>query len=429
MKKLKFVFLIVIFLIVNVSNISANNQMAVNKNEIVDKDHYKFQVPGIWSVGLGVAGIRYGIWFSDINGYLLIDFSPYTKEKEIQMDNWSKSKEWIENYAKSIYEDELLDVEVYRKFEDGLSFKVKRKNTEFYARIQYKMTDNYLVEIIGISKSEEYNQIIDDYTKETAKSFEDLGTSPTRQDFEKNEEYENSKWNFANTYDPFYTVKHYFDREERPEASLTRQSTDYIIKWKSKDFGILMGKILKKDPNEIKSSDLDHIKSFDIRKWREGDSYQVFVEDMSYQISSYGIGIKKFDDFIEFKNLERLNLSLRDFEDITPIWKITSLKDLSIMPNKNLKSISGIEQLVNLEKVEFWGDEFSKEMTDISPLSKLEKLKDISCTSPGVKDLSSLANMKNLESIFINCHKDTDIKVIIDAEQIKKVMINAKMYR
>ena len=66
------------------------------------------------------------------------------------------------------------------------------------------------------------------------------------------------------------------------------------IRWKSKDLGILMGHVLRKDPKEIQSSDLDFIKSIRIFRRTHADIYHVFVDDetMARTVPSTGIDIK-----------------------------------------------------------------------------------------------------------------------------------------
>ena len=441
MKKLTHTLLIFLFILLNVTSLYSKGRGITyvtgpgavspeDKGVISNEGLYRLKVPGNWEAGPGIGGFSYGIWYDDIDASILVGPSIITEEERSQLKNWSKSKKWIEEYAKTVYGDELKDIRVYGRLEDGISFRIKRKNTELYVRIHYRLTKHYMAEFVGFSEARAHDKTIDKYTKEAAKSFKDVGKPTKAIHYNKNTDFIDSQWTLIGLHDPFYTVKYYFDRAERPEPNAARKATDYVINWKNKDFGKLMGKILNKIPDEIKSSDLDHIKTFDIRRIHGTEKhYTLFINDLTYYIPVDDINIDAFDDISEMKNLEGLNISLKTYKSLKGIWKATSLKILRITPNTNIKSIKGIENLKNLEEISFWGGEFSKELTDITPMVKLDKVTSISCIFPGVKDLSPLTKMKNLNDIFANCHKDLDVKPILDAQHISKVMLNKKQYR
>ena len=48
---------------------------------------------------------------------------------------------------------------------------------------------------------------------------------------------------------------------------------------------------------------------------------------------------------------------------------------------------------------------------------------------PGIKDISVFAGLPNLETLWINCHKNVDAAPVIAAGQIKSLMINTEEIR
>ena len=434
MKKIKFIFLIMIFIVINSFDLQGRSN-ATAKNPITTLEHrgfYKFLVPGEWRVdvfvGVGIEEIEYGFWYANIKASILGDVSEITVEDREELKNWGKSKKIIEEYGKSIFGDEISEIEVFDKLEDGLSFKLKRRETEFYVKVNYKLTNNYIAEFIGFSELPSDNEKLARNTKFAATSFEDNGPSVDGR-YDKTKYIIGSKWKFQGIHDPFLVIKYYFDRAERPEPSDARKATDYTIKWKSEGLGMLMGEILNKNFNEIKSSDLNNIHTFKIWRVVEGDThYTITVNDLIYNLPIPEIGITQLDDFLEFKNLTELGFELSEYKDLKPILKMIKLRSLTITPNASIKSLRGIDQLVNLRELDLNG-KLSDRVTDISPLAKLPHLQIIHFVAPGVKDLTPLLKLKNLRYVFIVVHEDARRQSIIDARDITNLRINRDTYR
>ncbi|MGF6906039.1 hypothetical protein [Fusobacterium sp. PH5-44] len=431
MEKIKVIFLTVLFILVNSLSIYGKTSKPPDgKGTIEYTNLFKFTIPDNGYYSIGKAG-GYVYWYDGTRAGIMSNPSIVLKSERAQFKNWSKSTKWIENYAKSIFGDELVEIKIDKKFENGLSFKLVRRKTEFYVTVKYRVTKHYIAEFVGFSTSGEYNSMIDKNIRDAVKSFEDIGPPNDKiRHFDKNEDFEYSKWIFPGTTDPFYVMRHYFDIEERPAPSKERQETDYIIKWKSVDFGKLMGIALGKNPNQIMSSDLDHIKDFDIRRiWGTESHYTFYLGERSYSIPVDGINITNFDDISEFKNLENLSIMLKNYKNISGVWKATTLRSIAITPNENITSLKGMENLVNLERISFWGGRFSDKLTDISPMSKLDKVKEIDCIAYGVKNLVPFSKMKGLENLSIHCHKNANVKPVVEAEQIKHLYVNMNTYR
>ncbi|MGF6906458.1 hypothetical protein [Fusobacterium sp. PH5-44] len=203
--------------------------------------------------------------------------------------------------------------------------------------------------------------------------------------------------------------------------------SDKTIKWKCRDLGIVMGQLLEKDPNNIKTSDLDSISYIRIERMEYDGVYHVFINDshIAKKISATGLEINLLDDFKKFKNLEDLVVYDNNIKSLKPLWKLKKLRSLGIQPSKYMKSIKGIEKLVNLRRVAFTNGEFSNEFSDISPLFKLPKLEEVGIeTARGIKDLKPFLNIKNLKELSVTADENIDPTPILEAEHISQVVIN-----
>ena len=128
--------------------------------------------------------------------------------------------------------------------------------------------------------------------------------------------------------------------------------------------------------------------------------------------------------------MEHLTVCDNNIRDLKPLWKLKNLVSLQIQPNKNIKTIKGIEKLKNLEYVAFRDGEFSPEFTDVSPLLKLPKLEGVWIDGArGIKDLRPFLKIKTLKSLYITADENVDHKPVIDAEYIQELVVNDIAHR
>lgn len=124
------------------------------------------------------------------------------------------------------------------------------------------------------------------------------------------------------------------------------------------------------------------------------------------------------DCIIDSLQLRRETLSRYTDLHILSSIKSKNIKQLYLYPNADNTSINtldGIENLVNLE--EFISNSFV-EISDISKLKNLTKLKKISIYKSKVNDISSLKELENLEYLDISNSSITSLKPL---ENLKKL--------
>lgn len=125
-----------------------------------------------------------------------------------------------------------------------------------------------------------------------------------------------------------------------------------------------------------------------------------------------------------------------DYDDLTPIQKLTTIEDLNVSMSKvsNLHAIEGLKRLDRLdvshtriddEDVKSIGNLVNvteltlddNKITDLSPIAALTKLTLLSIKNTQVTSLQPLAGIKTLKKLYINGSNVTDITPVQTATQ------------
>ena len=103
-------------------------------------------------------------------------------------------------------------------------------------------------------------------------------------------------------------------------------------------------------------------------------------------------------DFLNsLTNLQILGLSGNSIRNGNPIASLRDLEFLDVSENE-LSDISFVSELINLKVLYIEGN---KGISDITPLSTLEKLEALSLSNTAVKDIESLCTLKKLEELSV----------------------------
>src|SRR5699024_4964440 len=96
--------------------------------------------------------------------------------------------------------------------------------------------------------------------------------------------------------------------------------------------------------------------------------------------------------------IQNLRLMEVNVQDLTPVWQCTQLTSLSIINNKNLTSLEGIQALENLSLADFSGSK----LVDVSPLASCTNLVTVNLSScDQVRDVSSLIGLPSLKRLTV----------------------------
>lgn len=155
-----------------------------------------------------------------------------------------------------------------------------------------------------------------------------------------------------------------------------------------------------------------------------------------------GNPVGELSDLGHLQNLEVLNADSCGIRDLSPIKDLKKLRALSIGGWNKIGDLSPVSQLSNLEYLNLWGNDFDffededtedfeeedyqtrGKFLDLTPLSKLTKLQDLTLVETRVKDISPLQNLKALESLILSENNIEDISVLSHLTKLTQVWID-----
>ncbi len=117
--------------------------------------------------------------------------------------------------------------------------------------------------------------------------------------------------------------------------------------------------------------------------------------------------IRDISDLAFLKNAKEIALEANQISDISPLFKISTLEQLTLNCNP-IKSIEGIEALQNLKAITL----VCTEISDISPLFKIPSLEQISFEITYVNSIEGIENLKGLIDLRTGNSNLTDISAL-----------------
>ena len=143
-------------------------------------------------------------------------------------------------------------------------------------------------------------------------------------------------------------------------------------------------------------------------------------------------GIKNLLGLENAVNLEKLDLNENEVSDLSPIAKLNKLTKLSLIRNR-ISDLQPLSELTNLEYL----DLYANKIENISPLAKLTSLKHLDLhnnndqtgdpvhptISGGIKDISVVKNLTKLEMLSLGSNNISDITPIKNLTNIKDLVL------
>ena len=143
-------------------------------------------------------------------------------------------------------------------------------------------------------------------------------------------------------------------------------------------------------------------------------------------------GIKNLLGLENAVNLEKLDLNENEISDLSPIAKLNKLTKLSLIRNR-ISDLQPLSELTNLEYL----DLYANKIENISPLAKLTNLKHLDLhnnndqtgdpvhptISGGIKDISVVKNLTKLEMLSLGSNNISDITPIKNLTNIKDLVL------
>lgn len=118
-------------------------------------------------------------------------------------------------------------------------------------------------------------------------------------------------------------------------------------------------------------------------------------------------------------NLEQLTISDFDEKDLAKLSSLTNLKSLSFKTAR-IKSLKGIEHLINLRRLSFGGVRSLIDISDITTLQHLKFLEFDICWK--LQDFSPIGKLKELEVLqLMDCKNLASIKFVKDMPKLRQL--------
>ncbi|MBM5705967.1 LPXTG cell wall anchor domain-containing protein [Listeria ivanovii] len=120
-----------------------------------------------------------------------------------------------------------------------------------------------------------------------------------------------------------------------------------------------------------------------------------------------GSGIDTIEGMQYLNNLTFIAFNKDNISDLSPLAGLTKMKHITLGYNK-IKDISALANMKDLEYLSIPGNQVS----DLSPLSNLTKLNHIELEKNEISDISVLANLTNIDYLTLASNKISDISAV-----------------
>jgi Leucine-rich repeat (LRR) protein len=170
--------------------------------------------------------------------------------------------------------------------------------------------------------------------------------------------------------------------------------------------------------------DLPNLEGLVISLYRDSD----FILDCSKLPKSlYSLNISTWSkkkiiniEALNNTNLEHLYISDFDEKDLTKISALANLKSLSITRSK-IKSLKGIENLINLEYLSLGAVRSLEDISDIVACKKLKRIDFDICWK--LQDFSPIGELKEMEILELqDCKSLASIKFVAQLPKLKRLI-------
>lgn len=137
-------------------------------------------------------------------------------------------------------------------------------------------------------------------------------------------------------------------------------------------------------------------------------------------------GIHDISDLKYFTGLEDLNLSFNDLHDLSPLADLTSLTSLGFTGIK-ADDLTVLKGLTNLVFLGFdWTcqeDERQSGTLSLDFMADMKNLEIFSCMGNGVQDISALAGLTKIWSLFLDENAITDVTPIASLTNLRELKL------
>lgn len=150
-----------------------------------------------------------------------------------------------------------------------------------------------------------------------------------------------------------------------------------------------------------------------------GSEYVIF-DTTELKLDSTNLSITDLKNISKLNNLEKLDITKSEIDDISFLSDLTKLTSLKTNVNAKLTDYSPLENLTNLFTLEIYGN--IGYSSDMSFLSKLSKLNTLYLTFETDRDIEFIKDAKNLSVLSLDVPLETYNKINTMLEETKIVI-------
>ena len=133
-----------------------------------------------------------------------------------------------------------------------------------------------------------------------------------------------------------------------------------------------------------------------------------------------GNKIESLDSLKKLTELKEIHISENNIKDLSPLEELVNLEDLDISNNPDIKSLDVLKNLTNITELKINN---AKKVTDFSPISKLKKLDDLTIIRSGLTDVSFLKGLNEITEMSLQNNQISDINPLVEMANLREVKL------
>ena len=144
------------------------------------------------------------------------------------------------------------------------------------------------------------------------------------------------------------------------------------------------------------------------------------LENLKF-LYTYGLGYSNLDAISSLKNLNYVQLSEYNLVDISGLIASKELEFINLSNSKNLKDISHLSKLKNIKLI----DVSSTQITSLNGLENCTDLHGIKASNTPIKSLDALVNAKKIYGVDVeNCSSLENIEGLKNSSKLKEILLS-----
>jgi Leucine-rich repeat (LRR) protein len=153
----------------------------------------------------------------------------------------------------------------------------------------------------------------------------------------------------------------------------------------------------------------------------EGKIYASDVKAITVLVAT-GKNIKDIAGIENLVNLKRINLEKNKISNIEPLRQLNNVEEVCL-DNNEIRDINALENIASIESLSL----SSNRIEDISNLKDLKNLEKLDLSKNEIKDISPLSEIKYLENLNLSSNKINNIDKLANLEDLNSLYLEKNL--